>query len=178
MIVNIKQEKGKPCKQIFGQSARIHPLFLIRLGMFTTYVLVIEKTGSSRVRMRHETICMEKGLYLYVGSAKRGLEHRLARHIKKRKRRFWHIDYITSRRDAVVRAIYLAPYPECETLGEVSQSGTLFGRKLGSSDCKCPSHFVKLNEVSLDDLRNWLTIRGFVEFSSPLIHEPCSLTLP
>ena len=67
--------------------------------MFTTYVLVIEKTGWPLVRMRKESICMEKGLYLYVGSAKKGLEQRLARHMKKRKNRFWHIDYITSRRD-------------------------------------------------------------------------------
>ena len=133
--------------------------------MFTTYVLVIEKTGSSLVRMRKETICMEKGLYLYVGSAKRGLEQRLARHMKKRKNRFWHIDYITSRRDAAVQAIYLSPYPECETLSTVSQLGTLFGRKLGSSDCKCPSHFVKLNQVDIGGLRNWLTLEGFVEVS-------------
>ena len=135
--------------------------------MFTTYVLAIEKTGSSRVRMRKETISMEKGLYLYVGSAKRGLEKRLARHVKKRKNRFWHIDYITCRRDTAVRAIYLARYPECETLSTVSALGTLFGRRLGSSDCRCQSHFVKLNQVGLDDLGNWMTREGFVEFLVP-----------
>jgi Uri superfamily endonuclease len=135
--------------------------------MFTTYVLVIEKTGSPLVRMRKETICMEKGLYLYIGSAKRGLKQRLARHMKKRKSRFWHIDYITSRKDAAVEAIYLSPYPECETLSAVSRFGTLFGRKLGSSDCKCPSHFVKLNRVSLADVRNWMTRVGFVDFPGP-----------
>ena len=142
--------------------------------MFTTYVLVIEKMGSSRVRIRRETISMEKGLYLYVGSAKRGLEQRLARHMKKRKNRFWHIDYITCRRDTAVRAIFLAPYPECETLSIVSALGTLFGRRLGSSDCKCQSHFVKLNQVSLDDLRKRLTLKGFVEssYARPMTHEP------
>ena len=133
--------------------------------MFTTYVLVIEKTGSPLVRMRKDTICMEKGLYLYVGSAKKGLEQRLERHMKKRKNRFWHIDYITSRRDSAVQAIYLSPSPECETLNTVSQLGRLFGRKLGSSDCKCPSHFVKLNQVDIGGLRNRLTLEGFVEFS-------------
>ena len=135
--------------------------------MFTTYVLAIEKTGSSRVRMRKETIYMEKGFYLYVGSAKRGLEKRLARHVKKRKNRFWHIDYITCRRDTAVRDIYLSPYPECETLSTVSALGTLFGRGLGSSDCRCQSHFVKLNQVSLDDLGNWMAREGFVEFFHP-----------
>jgi Uncharacterized conserved protein len=135
--------------------------------MFATYVLVIEKTSSSRIRMRKQTIFMEKGVYLYVGSAKRGLEKRLARHVKKRKNRFWHIDYITSRRDTTVQAIYLSPCPECETLSAVSALGTLFGRRLGSSDCRCQSHFVKLNQVSLDDLGNWMTQKGFVKFPIP-----------
>jgi len=110
---------------------------------------------------------MEKGLYLYVGSAKRGLKQRLARHMKKRKNRFWHIDYITGRRDATVLAIYLSPHPECETLNAVSHLGHLFGRKLGSSDCKCQSHFVKLNSVDAGDLSTWFTVEGFVEFPSP-----------
>ncbi len=114
---------------------------------------------------------MEKGLYLYVGSAKKGLEQRLARHMKKRKNRFWHIDYITSRRDSAVQAIYLSPSPECETLSTVSQLGRLFGRKLGSSDCKCPSHFVKLNQVDIGGLRNRLTLEGFVEFPAPMPHD-------
>ena len=135
--------------------------------MFTTYVLVIQKTHSALIRMPKQTIFMEQGLYLYVGSAKKGLERRLARHRRKRKNRFWHIDYITSQRDATLPAIYLSPYPECETLAAVSQLGHLFGRKLGSSDCRCPSHFVKLSQVSLDDIRNWMTGEGFVEFFHP-----------
>ena len=140
--------------------------------MFTTYVLVIEKTGSSGIRMRKETISMEKGLYIYVGSAKRGLGKRLARHVKKRKNRFWHVDYITCRRDTAVQAIYLSPYPECETLRAVSQLGTLFGRRLGSSDCRCQSHFVELNQVDVEALGNWLAARGLVEFSLPMTHDP------
>lgn len=134
------------------------------LPMFTTYVLVLEKRRSSGVRIGKRTIFMENGLYLYVGSAKRGLQQRLSRHLKKRKNRFWHIDYITTRRDAAVRVIYLSPRDECDTLSAVSQLGTLLGRKLGSSDCACPSHFVKLNQVRFDDLRNWMTREGFVEF--------------
>ena len=140
--------------------------------MFTTYVLVIRKTGSTRIRMPGQSISMEEGLYLYVGSAKRGLEQRLARHMKKRKKCFWHIDYITSRRDTDVMAIYLSPYPECETLTAVSQLGPLFGRKLGSSDCKCLSHFVKLNHVDSRDLRTWLAAKGFVKFSFPVSPAP------
>ncbi len=66
--------------------------------MLTTYVLVIEKAGSSRVQIGKKRILMENGIYLYVGSAKKGLAQRLARHARKEKKRFWHIDYVTSRR--------------------------------------------------------------------------------
>ncbi len=118
--------------------------------MFTTYVLLIEKSRGSRVRLRTRVIEMDEGLYLYVGSAKRGLERRVARHLKKRKRRFWHIDYVTSRSDASVRAVCCSPFAECETVALVSTMGVLFGVKLGSSDCSCPSHFVKVSSRSVD----------------------------
>jgi Uri superfamily endonuclease len=134
-------------------------------AVFTTYVLVIEKARSSRISIRKRNIFMEKGLYLYVGSAKKGLQQRLARHAKKQKIRFWHIDYITTRRDTAVRAIYLSPNGECETLSAVSRLGSLFGDKLGSSDCTCPSHFVKLDHLGLDGLRKSLTLQEFQEFA-------------
>ncbi|MBP1732790.1 MAG: endonuclease [Deltaproteobacteria bacterium] len=118
--------------------------------MLTTYVLVLEKRGSSGVRLRKRTIFMEEGLYLYVGSAKRGLEKRLERHLRKRKKRFWHIDYITSRGDVAVRTIFLSMLGECETLRAVGSFGTLFGHKLGSSDCTCRSHFVRLTAGNLE----------------------------
>ena len=34
------------------------------------------------------------GYYVYTGSAKRGLESRIARHLRRRKRMRWHIDYL------------------------------------------------------------------------------------
>ena len=36
----------------------------------------------------------QKGLYVYVGSAQNNLEKRVKRHLRKVKRRFWHIDYL------------------------------------------------------------------------------------
>ena len=137
--------------------------------MLTTYVLIIEKGGSSAVGVHERTIFMEEGLYLYVGSAKRGLRKRLARHLKKRKNRFWHVDYITCRRDASVRAIYLSPRAECETLITVSLLGTLFGSKLGSSDCRCRSHFVQVRESGIEALGIWLRSKGFIALAPP----PC-----
>ncbi len=135
---------------------------------FTTYVLVIEKIRSSRIKMRNRTVFIDKGLYLYVGSAKRGLQRRLARHVKKQKKCFWHIDYVTARLDTAVRAVFLSPNAECETVRAVSRLGTPFEKKLGSSDCTCPSHFVKLNHLGLEDLRKRFAIERFEEYTIPL----------
>jgi Uri superfamily endonuclease len=133
--------------------------------MFTTYTLIFEKTGSSNIRLRTRSIYMEEGLYLYVGSAKRGLEKRISRHLSKRKKRFWHIDYITTRRDVAVRAVVLSTLSECKTLRTVSSLGTLVGNKLGSSDCACPSHVVHVTEVHPDFIMEHLGRLGFMRFS-------------
>ncbi len=132
--------------------------------MFATYILIFEKSGSSDVRLRTRSICMREGLYLYVGSAKRGLEKRIGRHLRKRKKRFWHIDYITGRRDVTVRGVFLSRLPECETLRAVSLFGALVGNKLGSSDCACPSHVVRVTEAGPDFIVEHLGRLGFARF--------------
>lgn len=133
--------------------------------MFTTYILIFEKSGSSSVRLRTRSIFMEEGVYLYVGSAKRGLEKRISRHLTKRKKRFWHIDYITARRDVAAQAVFLSSLAECKTLRALSSLGTLVGNKLGSSDCACPSHVVRVTEMHPDFIIEHLGRLGFVRFS-------------
>jgi sugar fermentation stimulation protein A len=45
----------------------------------------------------------KKGYYVYVGSAMRGLENRVKRHMRKRKKRRWHLDYILPYRMKAVK---------------------------------------------------------------------------
>lgn len=83
------------------------------------------------------------GYYIYTGSAKRGLTHRIARHLRKRKRQHWHIDFLTTA--ARVERILIddtGHYTECRRHqsimnlpgAEVNVAG------FGSSDCRCRSH--------------------------------------
>jgi len=37
----------------------------------------------------------KKGYYVYVGSAMRGMKNRIRRHLRKNKKRHWHLDYIS-----------------------------------------------------------------------------------
>jgi Uri superfamily endonuclease len=50
------------------------------------------------------------GWYVYSGSARRTSGSRLARHLRKRKPRRWHIDYLLSRKNARVVGIRLWPW--------------------------------------------------------------------
>lgn len=80
------------------------------------------------------------GFYAYVGSAMGGLKSRLGYHLKKSKKRHWHIDYLLEKATIVDISI-------CETLERSecaivralsSQFDSIPG--FGSSDCRCRSH--------------------------------------
>jgi sugar fermentation stimulation protein len=62
-----------------------------------SYLLVLENPEDITVTVgKLGNIYFQKGWYVYVGSALRALDSRIKRHQKKRKKLFWHIDYIAS----------------------------------------------------------------------------------
>lgn len=91
------------------------------------------------------------GAYLYVGSARRGLMKRLARHIRRDKVRRWHIDYLTTAKEVrVAGALVTADYEEC-ALRELLETGQGWHAVLpgfGASDCSgaCTSHLLGARE--------------------------------
>ncbi len=62
------------------------------------------------------------GFYFYVGSAKRNLSTRLARHARRRKKLRWHIDYLSARAK-MVGAIVITDRrrSECRLAGELEE---------------------------------------------------------
>lgn len=94
---------------------------------------------------------LKAGHYLYAGSAMRGLEARMARHLRKRKRFHWHVDYLREAADrAECLAIRSAAREECRiaaALGEVMEPGPA---GFGSSDCQCATHLFYSREHPLD----------------------------
>ncbi|MEM5853508.1 MAG: GIY-YIG nuclease family protein [Candidatus Aenigmatarchaeota archaeon] len=88
-----------------------------------------------------------KGFYVYTGSALKNLEARIERHFKKRKKKFWHVDYLLQGEDVkimyVVKVITKLKI-ECElnrTLSKILKAYPII-KKFGSSDCKCESHLL------------------------------------
>lgn len=86
-------------------------------------------------------ISFPQGYYVYVGSAKKNLASRLARHTRKRKKMHWHIDYL--RRYAGVTAVLpvrTADDLEHELAAAVGAISHWQIWDFGCTDCSCPSH--------------------------------------
>jgi Uri superfamily endonuclease len=89
----------------------------------------------------------DAGTCLYVGSARRNLRQRVARHLAATKRVRWHVDYLTTNPGVrVVGAVVVtgASLSECvlnQSLG-ASLDGAVPVPRFGNSDCRahCPAH--------------------------------------
>jgi Uri superfamily endonuclease len=84
--------------------------------------------------------------YVYVGSAQKGVEQRVARHLKKEKRLFWHIDYLLNDGAAEIVEVYVKPASkeeECQVAAKICEKAEPVAG-FGCSDCHCPSHLFRL----------------------------------
>ena len=83
-----------------------------------------------------------KGVYAYVGSAQTNLVQRVKRHLRKEKRKFWHIDYLLDNPAAKIVKVFFkeaAKPEECKTASIIGEGSTpIVG--FGCSDCHCKSH--------------------------------------
>jgi sugar fermentation stimulation protein A len=106
------------------------------------YLIVLRVARDRRIRVGALGLRRFRcGWYVYVGSAKRNLRHRVARHLRLRTRRRWHIDYlrtISMAPNAFV--IRLAGATECGLAREVQNTGGDAVPGFGCSDCRCPAH--------------------------------------
>jgi len=89
------------------------------------------------------------GVYFYTGSAMSGLRARIARHLRKSKKRRWHIDYLLGAPGACVNEVVARVSPireECRHNQRVARlpGATIILPGFGSSDCTagCASHLV------------------------------------
>lgn len=93
----------------------------------------------------------ENGLYAYVGSAQNNLEKRIWRHIRKGKKKFWHIDYLLENEHVQVLGAFYKKTErafECAFTNKLGEIGFPISG-FGSSDCKCQSHLFKVNDYQL-----------------------------
>ncbi len=121
-----------------------HKDYFSEKGGYVLY-LVLPKDTAIKVGSLG-SLNFKKGLYAYVGRAKRNLLWRVLRHIRKNKakRKRWHIDYLLEHAHVILVSLYdIAKTSECERsllLREALGGEIIPG--FGSSDCKCPSHLI------------------------------------
>ena len=128
-----------------------------------TYIIVLRIENPVKIRIgKLGHFLFNKGYYLYTGSAHGpgGIKSRVTRHIKKKKTKRWHIDYLGSAGKITdIFLSYSTTKIECfwaEILD--SQPYTSIPVKgFGSSDCLCISHLFYTDKVKhLKDLKTVL----------------------
>ena len=128
-------------KNISSPRTRVKPLKGI-------YCLCIEnhKDQSIKIGALGETE-FRKGYYIYVGSAKRNLSQRIARHQRFRKNLFWHIDYLRQYAEHCASLPVRASTDlECDIANATSRISDWTIGHFGSSNCGCRSHLFGMRE--------------------------------
>ncbi len=109
-----------------------------------TYALVLKCTNNVKVSVgKLGNIEFKKGCYVYIGSAMNSLEKRIERHKKKKKKKHWHIDYLTSRENFEIVRIFSKvseKKEECKLAEKIKETCDGFVKNFGCSDCNCKSH--------------------------------------
>ncbi len=117
------------------------------------YVLLLRLARAERIAVgRLGDVELVRGEYAYVGSAMNGLDARIERHLRARKQRRWHIDYLLERCTVTgVLEFESATRLECELNARllIEARSAQPVRGFGSSDCRCRSHLHYLGRSPL-----------------------------
>ena len=111
------------------------------------YVLIIFVGRNVSARVGAQGVMkFERGTYAYVGSAQNNLEKRIARHLRRVKKKFWHIDHLLDSPRVTIHTILTkeaVKTEECRIADLLCREGSPI-LSFGCSDCKCKSHLFKI----------------------------------
>jgi sugar fermentation stimulation protein A len=94
------------------------------------------------------------GYYCYVGSAAKNLKARMQRHLRRRKKFHWHIDYLREHCHVVAcLPVRSAESLECGLARALAAIADGSVPRFGSSDCLCTSHLFRFTSNPLKDRR-------------------------
>lgn len=114
-----------------------------------SYALVLHLPSHRKIEVgKMGWVEFPRGYYIYFGSALGGLQARVARHLRQEKKLHWHADYLSAE-VPWTQAWQLADGQRWECVWARSAADTrgvsLPAPGFGSSDCRCVSHLVRLN---------------------------------
>jgi sugar fermentation stimulation protein A len=106
-----------------------------------SYLLVIRLEDPCKIAIGAlGSMAFESGYFVYVGSARRNLHHRIARHVRTKKKLRWHIDYLLQ--EARVERVLVSTKKSELELGTALLESPRFEvvKRFGSSDSPLPGH--------------------------------------
>ena len=127
-----------------------------------SYILVINLKENKILEIgKLGDISFKKSFYVYVGSARNGLEQRIRRHLRNDKKMHWHIDYLLQNAD-VTKAFYKKndKKEECNIVIKLA-SKLLSIPGFGCSDCKCKSHLFYGSKKDIGRVVNGLEMNQY-----------------
>lgn len=116
-----------------------------RTRIKSTYILILFVSRPMRIRVGVlGNMRFEPGLYFYVGSGGKSPARRIARHARSKKKRFWHIDFLTARARVIGAIVLEASVSlECSIARSLAEVFDVIPR-FGCSDCACTSHLFRV----------------------------------
>lgn len=125
-----------------------------------SYILILHLPRRTNITVGGlGAVVFPPGYYLYAGSAKKGLRARMARHLRKKKNFFWHIDYLADRCDSsFVIPVRTGADLEHEIAATLQKTAEWSVPGFGASDCSCKTHLFGMkshplqNEYFINDL--------------------------
>ncbi len=144
------------------------------------YTLIIFNSSDSNLKIgRLGTWNFPKGFYTYTGSGlgvgASSLINRVSRHLKIKKRKFWHIDYFLADKKTFLVDIFATLNnikQECEInhLLKGIKGSKIIVPGFGASDCKknCESHLLFFPKIPEKDILIRKVKKVYIEFSPPV----------
>lgn len=117
-----------------------------------TYVLVLKIESDAIVKTKGRSFSVEKGYYAYVGSAMNGLFQRIQRHLKREKRKHWHIDFLLDTAKVIAVTILPSEHPLEKRIARVLATTFFSVKGFGASDSKSSSHLFRIAKEDLGKL--------------------------
>jgi len=129
-----------------------------------TYILLLECLKDIEISVGSlGMIRFKNGYYAYIGSAMNGLENRIRRHLLKKKRVFWHIDYLTTSEHFNIIKVFakVSDRKEESDIAKMFEGEFKYINSFGSSDSNDKSHLFIITD--LDKFFKIIKSLGFIE---------------
>ena len=104
-----------------------------------SYILILECIKDCEINVGSlGNIPFKKGFYIYIGSAMNNLEKRVMRHLSRKKKVFWHIDYLTTSGNFRIIKVFIkiSDQKEESKIAKYFEKYFDYVKGFGSTDCK------------------------------------------